>query len=150
MTKDSGYEGFSDDERAAMKEYAAEKKTEVKRRGTSAAAKAEADKQDCLEKIAAMPDDDRAIAETLHGIVEQHAPHLAAKTWYGMPAYARDGKAVVFFKSKSKFKTRYSEVGFNEPAQLDDGDMWATAFAVIAMTPAVEQTLTGLVTKAAG
>jgi uncharacterized protein YdhG (YjbR/CyaY superfamily) len=143
MTKDSGYEGFSDDERAAMKEYAAELK---RAKGGN---KAAAEFQACLDAFAAMPDDDRIIGETLHRIVAKVAPHLLAKTWYGMPAYADDGKVIVFFKPKSKFKMRYSEVGFNEPAKLDDGDMWATVFAVVAMTPAVEDALTALVTKAA-
>jgi uncharacterized protein YdhG (YjbR/CyaY superfamily) len=141
-------ESFTEDERAAMKERAAELKA-AGRRGTGAK-KAEADLKDCLDKIAEMPDADRVIGETLHEIVTTKTPDLLPKTWYGMPAYARDGKVVVFFKPASKFKVRYAEVGFNEPAQLDDGDMWPTAFAVVAMNDAVAKKLTALVRKAAG
>ncbi len=149
MAKGTAQEGFSEEERAAMKERAAELKAAASR-GGSAAKKAAADLDDALEKIAAMPDDERAIAERLHAIVTTHAPELAAKTWYGMPAYAKDGKAVVFFKNAAKFKMRYSEVGFNEWAQLDDGEMWPTAYAVTAITPAVEKKLVALVKRAAG
>ena len=141
-------DGFSEDERAAMKERAAELK-KASRRGAGAK-KAEADLQDVLDKIAEMPPDDRVIAETLHSLVTTKAPDLAPRTWYGMPAYAKAGKVVVFFKAASKFSTRYAEVGFNEWAALDDGDMWPTAFAVTAMTPEIEATLAGLVTRAAG
>jgi uncharacterized protein YdhG (YjbR/CyaY superfamily) len=139
-------EGFSAEERAAMKERAAELKASA--RGGSAAKKAEADLKECLSKIAEMPDSDRAIAEALHAIVTAEAPRLAARTWYGMPAYAREGKVVVFFKPAAKFKVRYAEVGFNEFAHLDDGDMWPTAFAVTAVTPAVEGAITDLVRRA--
>ena len=148
MTKTQSYEGFTEEERDAMKERAAELKKSA--RGGAGAKKAAADEQDLLDKIAEMPDADRVIAETLDAIVRETAPDLAPKTWYGMPAYARDGKVVVFFKPAAKFKVRYAEVGFNEWAQLDDGDMWPTAFAVIAMNPAVEKKLTALVKKAAG
>ncbi len=141
-------DGFSDDERAAMKERAAELK--ASKRAGSAAKKAAADEQDALAKIAEMPDADRVVAETLHDIVGAHAPELAAKTWYGMPAYARDGKVVVFFKPAAKFKVRYAEVGFNEFANLDDGDMWPTAFAVVAMNAGVRDKLVALVERAAG
>lgn len=141
-------DGFSEEERAAMKERAAELQKST--RGGSAAKKAEADLKDVLDKIADMDDADRAIAETLHAIVTTHAPDLAPRTWYGMPAYAKAGKVIVFFKAASKFKTRYAEVGFNEFAALDDGDMWPTAYAVTAMTPDIEATLKDLVTKAAG
>lgn len=140
--------GFSEQERAAMQERAAELKA-AKRRGT-AAKKAEADEQDALAKIAEMPDEDRVIAEALHAIVKEHAPQLAAKTWYGMPAYALDGKVIVFFKPAAKFKVRYAEVGFNEFARLDDGAMWPTAFAVLSMDAQIEQRLTDLVRRAAG
>lgn len=146
-TKTAAYDGFTEDERAAMKERATELKSAT-RRGAGAK-KAEADEQDCLDKIAAMPDDERAIAEGLHKIVAEVAPDLAAKTWYGMPAYARDGKVIVFFKNAAKFKMRYSEVGFNEHANLDDGDLWPTVFGITAFTPAVAKRLTELVTKAA-
>ena len=146
MTDDTSQDGFTAQERAAMKERAAELKGAA-RRG-SGAKKAEADEKDCLAKIAEMPDADRVIAEGLHAIVTTNAPDLAPKTWYGMPAYARDGKVVVFFKPAAKFKVRYAEVGFNEWAHLDDGVMWPTAFAVTAMDADVEQALTALVTKA--
>jgi uncharacterized protein YdhG (YjbR/CyaY superfamily) len=148
MAKDTSYDGFTEEERAAMKERAAELKSSA-RRGAGAR-KAEADAKDALDKIAEMADDDRVIAEKLHEIVTTQAPDLAPKTWYGMPAYARDGKPVVFFKAAAKFKMRYAEVGFSEWASLDDGDMWPTAFAVTAMTPEVEKRLTELVRKAAG
>jgi uncharacterized protein YdhG (YjbR/CyaY superfamily) len=146
MADDTSQDGFTAEERAAMKERAAELKGAA-RRG-SGAKKAEADAKDCLAKIAEMPDADRVIAEGLHAIVTTNAPDLAPKTWYGMPAYARDGKVVVFFKPAAKFKVRYAEVGFNEWAHLDDGVMWPTAFAVTAMNADVEQALTALVTKA--
>ncbi|TQK70851.1 iron chaperone [Nocardioides sp. SLBN-35] len=138
---------FSDEEKAAMKEAAAERRAAAGR-GTGAK-KAQADLQDCLDKIAAMDDADRTIGEVLHRIVTTHAPGLAPKTWYGMPAYANtDGKVVVFFKSAGKFTMRYAEVGFQEWARLDDGDMWPTVFAVATMSPGVEKNLTDLVKKA--
>lgn len=146
MAKDK-YDGFSEDERAAMKERAAELKSGA-RRGTGAK-KAEADAQDCLDKIAAMPDGERTVATRIHQIVAATAPDLAPKTWYGMPAYHRDGKTILFFKSASKFKMRYSELGFNEWANLDDGDIWPTVFAVTTMNPAIEKKITALVKKAA-
>ena len=95
-------------------------------------------------------DDDRAIAQKLHEIVAATAPALMPRTWYGMPAYAHDGKVIAFFKAAAKFDARYAEVGFNEDASLDDGPMWPTAFAVTALTPEVETTLAALVTRAAG
>ncbi len=147
MAKAGADDGFTADERAAMKERAAELKASA-RRG-SGATKAAADAQDCLARIADMPDADRAIAEALHAIVAANAPDLAPRTWYGMPAYAREGKVLVFFKPAAKFKVRYAEVGFNEWAKLDDGDMWPTAFAVTAVNPAVEAALTDLVRRAA-
>ncbi|WP_273654863.1 iron chaperone [Cellulomonas fimi] len=126
-----------------MKERAKEVRT-AKRKGTDAGL------ADVLEKIAEMPDADREIAETIHAIVTEVAPDLAPKTWYGQPAYARNGKVVLFFQASSKFKTRYATLGFNEDATLDDGAMWATAFAVTAVTPAVEKQIRALVAKAAG
>lgn len=138
---------FSDEEKAAMKEAATERRAAA-RRGTGAK-RAQADLADCLDKIAAMDEADRAIGEVLHRIVTTHAPDLAPKTWYGMPAYANaDGKVVVFFKSAGKFTMRYAEVGFQEWARLDEGDMWPTVFAVASMSPAVEKQLTALVQKA--
>jgi uncharacterized protein YdhG (YjbR/CyaY superfamily) len=144
---DTPQDSFSQEERAAMKERADELKR-TSRRG-SGAAKAAAEARDCLDRIAEMPDADRVIAEALHDIVAQNAPDLAPRTWYGMPAYARQGKVVVFFKPAAKFKVRYAEVGFNEHARLDDGDMWPTAFAVTAVTPQIVESLTTLVRRAA-
>ncbi|MEV7396937.1 hypothetical protein [Aeromicrobium sp. NPDC092404] len=148
MAKTTTYEGFTEEERAAMKDRAAELKSA--KRGGSASKKAAADDQAVRDAIEALPEADQVIAEKLYAIVRDTAPDLAPKTWYGMPAFARDGKVVVFFKPAAKFKVRYAEVGFNEWAQLDDGDMWPTAFAVVAMNPAIEEKLTALVTKAAG
>ena len=139
--------GFTDEERIAMKERVQELKTAA--RSGPRTDKADGESA-VLAKIAEMPEPDRALGERLHCIITEAAPVLAPKTWYGMPAYARDGKAVVFFQAASKFKVRYAEVGFNEPAQLDDGDMWPTAYAVVAMNDAVAKKLTSLVTKAAG
>lgn len=146
MAKNTTYDGFTDEERAAMKARAAELKSS-KSRGAGAK-KAEADARDCLDKIAAMPEAERVIAEALHAIVEADAPELAPKTWYGMPAYARDGKVVLFFKNASKFKMRYSEVGFNEWANLDDGDLWPTVYAVTTTNADVEKKFTALVKQA--
>ena len=146
MTKNST---FSDEEKAAMKEAAAERRAAAKLGKGSK--KAAADLKHCVGKIAAMDDNDRAIGEALHRIVTTHAPDLAPKTWYGMPAYANaDGKVVAFYKCAGKFKMRYAEVGFQEWAHLDDGDIWPTVFAVTTMTPAVEEQLTDLVKRAAG
>ncbi|MEU6250532.1 DUF1801 domain-containing protein [Glycomyces sp. NPDC047010] len=139
--------GFSDDERAAMKEHAEELKKEQRRgkRATKADGTA-----DVLAKIAELEGPDRVLAERIHEIVTANAPELTPKTWYGMPAYARDGKVVCFFQSAQKFKARYATLGFNDPAALDDGDMWPTAFALTDITPAVEKRIAALVTQAAG
>ena len=141
-TKTAG--SFTDEERAAMKERAAELKGA--KRGSS---KADGESA-VLEKIAEMPDEDRVLAERLHAVLLAHAPSLAPKTWYGMPAYARDGKIVCFFQSAAKFKARYATLGFNDEARLDDGAMWPTAFALTEWTDAVEQEIVTLVRKAAG
>ena len=138
------YEGFSAEEIAAMKDYAAELK-----RGKGGNKK-EAEYQACLDALAVLDGTDKTIGQRLHTIVSEVAPDLAAKTWYGMPAYHRDNKVIVFFKPASKFNVRYSEVGFNEFAQLDDGNMWPTAFAVTAMNDAIEKNLRQLFEKAAG
>ncbi|MFT4111117.1 iron chaperone [Propionicimonas sp.] len=140
--------GFSADERAAMKEYAAELKAEKQRKG--AADKAALDAQDLLEKIAALADGDRETAQKVHAIVTSAAPDLAPKTWYGMPAYYRDGKAVVFFQPAGKFKARYSTLGFNDGAALDDGAMWPTSYALTTIGPAEEKQIAELVRRAAG
>lgn len=136
--------GFTDDERAAMKERAAEVKAA---RGKGAKADDEAG---LLAKIAEMPEPDRGLATAVHRIVRATAPTLTCRTWYGMPAYARDGKVVCFFQGGAKFKTRYSTVGFQEDARLDDGPMWPTTYAVLEMTPEVEERLAALVERAVG
>ena len=131
--------GFTAEERAAMKERARELKAE----------KSKADgESDVLAKIAEMPKADRAMAERIHAIVKASAPDLTPRTWYGMPAYAKDGKVVCFFKSASKFKSRYATFGFNDPANLDDGAMWATSFALKKLTAADERKIGALVKKA--
>lgn len=145
MTTETKHEGFTTEERQAMKARAAELRTT----GKKGSKKAEAERQALLDAIAAMPDQEQAIAGRVHELVTEHAPDLAPKTWYGMPAWARDGKVVLFVKHASKFKMRYSEVGFSEDALLDDGDVWPTAYAVPAMTPAVEKQLTQLVQRVA-
>lgn len=146
QTSSSTKSGFSADERAAMKERAKELRAEAK--GAKDREKGLADLE---SKIAEMPDDDRAIAEAIHRIVSETAPDLMPKTWYGMPAYANaDGKVVCFFKASSKFDVRYSELGFNEEATLDDGTMWPTVFAITAINAANEKLVTTLVKKAVG
>ena len=136
------YEGFTDEERGAMKNRVDEMK--VERRGVKVDEEAA-----LLEKIAEMPAADRDMATRIHAIVKASAPNLAPKLWYGMPAYARDGKVVCFFQTSTKFKTRYSTFGFNDPAHLDDGNMWPVAYAVTKLTPADEATIRALVKKAA-
>jgi uncharacterized protein YdhG (YjbR/CyaY superfamily) len=136
--------GFSADERAAMKERARELKAEERNSKDR-----EAGLKDLLDKVAEMPEPDRSMATKIHEIVQSSAPHLMPKTWYGMPAYAnKDGKVVCFFKAASKFGVRYAELGFNEPATLDDGAMWPTVFAIIALGEAEEARITALVKKA--
>jgi uncharacterized protein YdhG (YjbR/CyaY superfamily) len=142
----STYEGFSAEERAAMKEHAQQMKKES-RRG-SKTDKAAAAARDLLAKIAEMPEADRMMAERVHEIVTTAAPMLAPKLWYGMPAYQLDGKNVCFFQPAAKFKTRYATFGFEEGAKLDDGDMWATSFALTAITPEVEARIAALVKQA--
>jgi uncharacterized protein YdhG (YjbR/CyaY superfamily) len=139
--------GFTEEERAAMKERAQELKAEA-RRGPRAK-KDEADgESDVLSKIAALPEPDRAMATRLHAIVKASAPALSAKTWYGMPAYAKDGNVVCFFQSAQKFKTRYATLGFSDKANLDEGAMWPTAFALTQLTAADEARIGALVKKA--
>jgi uncharacterized protein YdhG (YjbR/CyaY superfamily) len=135
MPAKSETEGFSSAERAAMKQRAAELRAE----GKKGAKKADG-LQDVLDAIAKMAPDDRAIAERVHVAITTAAPELTPKTWYGMPAYANeDGKVVVFFKDSGKFKTRYSTLGFEEAANLDDGDMWTTSYALLKWSPDVEK-----------
>ncbi|WP_077799846.1 iron chaperone [Streptomyces sp. JHA26] len=145
-TGDTAYEGFTADERAAMKEHAQEQK-KAARRGSKAEKAAEAER-DLLAKIAEMEGSDRIMAERVHAVVTATAPQLAPKLWYGMPAYALDGKVVCFFQSAAKFKARYATLGFNDPAQLDDGAMWPTAFALTEVTPEVEERIAALVKQA--
>ncbi|MFW3170259.1 iron chaperone [Geodermatophilus sp. CPCC 206100] len=141
-------EGFTAEERAAMKEYAQELKTAA-RRG-SRADKAAQEAQDVLAKIAELPDSDRVMAERVHAVVTASAPSLAPRLWYGMPAYALEGKVLCFFQSAEKFKARYATLGFNDPARLDDGPMWATSFALTEVTDDVEARIGALVTQAVG
>jgi len=141
-------DGFTADERAAMRARAAEHRADAKRE--KGAAKVATELQDALDAIAKMGDSDRALAERVHAIVLEAGPSLGAKTWYGMPAYALDGKVVCFFKSAGKFDGRYCELGFNEPAKLDDGNMWPAVFAIIALVPAEAARITELVTRAVG
>ncbi|MDQ0423923.1 iron chaperone [Cellulomonas iranensis] len=145
---DAEADGFTAEERAAMKERAAELRAQKGRRG--AADKAAAAEADALEKIAEMPEADRVVAERVHAIVREHAPGLAPRTWYGQPAYAKDGQVVCFFQAASKFGTRYATLGFNESAALDDGPMWPTAFAIAELTDDVVARVTDLVRRAAG
>jgi uncharacterized protein YdhG (YjbR/CyaY superfamily) len=141
-TKKKASSGFTAEERAAMKERAKELKEETRRAGKADAEAA------VVAKIAEMPEPDRAMAERLHAIVKESAPVLEPKLWYGMPAYARDGKVVCFFQSADKFKARYATLGFNDAAHLDDGPMWPTSFALKELTAASEASIRALVQKA--
>ena len=142
-------DGFSAEERAAMKERAEELRAQKGR--VKGAAKAAAELQDVLDAIAKLPDDaDRALAERLHVVITEAAPQLAPRTWYGMPAYALDGKVLCFVQPASKFDTRYTTLGFNDTAQLDDGAMWPASFAVTSLGPAEQKTITELVQRAIG
>lgn len=138
-TKDT----FSDIEKQAMKDRVKELKAEAR-----ANKKREEGEKDILEKIAEMPEPDRSMAERIHALVTTAAPDLWPRTWYGMPAYARDGKVVCFFQSAQKFETRYSTFGFNDTANLDDGNMWPVSYALKELTAAEEKQLTALVKQA--
>ena len=135
--------GFTDAEQAAMKERAKELKAEAR-----ANKKREDGEKDLFEKIAEMPEPERAMATRLHEIISEAAPELWPKTWYGMPAYAREGKVVCFFQSADKFKSRYATLGFSDTANLDDGAMWPTAFALKALTATEEARIVALIKKA--
>ncbi len=139
----SATQSFTAEERAAMKERARELKAEARANKS----KAEGE-NDVLAKIAEMPEPERSLAQRLHEIIKASAPVLSPKTWYGMPAYARDGKIVCFFQSAQKFSTRYATLGFNDAAKLDDGNMWPTAYALIELTPAEEDRIAALIRKA--
>jgi uncharacterized protein YdhG (YjbR/CyaY superfamily) len=138
-TQKSAKKAFTDDERAAMKERAQELKAEARR---------EDGERVLLAKVAEMPEPDRAMAERVHGIVKASAPDLTPRTWYGMPAYANGDKVVCFFQSAHKFKSRYATLGFSDQANLDDGGMWPTSFALRELTAADEKKIAGLVKKA--
>ena len=139
----AGTENFTAEERAAMKERAAEVRATRK--------KATKDEEpEVLAKIAELPEPDRAMAERLHALIRKAAPELTPRTWYGQPAYARDGKVVVFFQPATKFKTRYSTLGFSEEARLDDGAMWPTSWALTSLSDAELDAITALVKRAAG
>src|SRR5512147_523065 len=144
-TTDRASKGFTEEERAAMKERAQELKAHA-RRG-SRAGKADGE-SDVLAKIAEMPEPDRAMAERLHAIIKASAPALSSRTWYGMPAYAKDGNVVCFFQSAQKFQTRYATLGFSDKAKLDQGAMWPTAFALKELTAADEARIGALVKQA--
>jgi uncharacterized protein YdhG (YjbR/CyaY superfamily) len=139
----SSKKGFTAEERAAMKERARELKAEARANKNKAEGES-----DVLAKIAEMPESDRMMAERLHAIVTASAPALSPKTWYGMPAYAKDGKVVCYFQSADKFNSRYATFGFNDTANLDDGAMWPVAFALKELTAADESKIAELVKKA--
>ena len=143
QSKKKGSEGFTDEEKAAMKERAKELKAEARAQKDKAAGE-----RDVLAKIAAMPEPDRALAERLHALITASAPDLAPKTWYGMPAYAKDGTVVCYFTPAQKFNSRYATFGFNDIAHLDDGTMWPTAFALTALTADDEARIGALVKQA--
>jgi uncharacterized protein YdhG (YjbR/CyaY superfamily) len=136
--------GFTAEERAAMRERAKELKSEAKRGGKGDG------EADVLAKIAEMPEPDRVMAERIHALVKSAAPDLVPRTWYGMPAYAKDGKVVCFFQSGEKFKSRYATLGFSDQADLDDGSMWPTAFALTKLTAAAEKRIRALLKQAVG
>ena len=138
-SKGKASKGFTAEERAAMRERAQELKAEARRA---------AGEQDLLAKIAEMPEPDRVLAERIHAIVKESAPDLSPKTWYGMPAYAKDDKIVCFFQSADKFKSRYATFGFNDTANLDEGAMWPTSFALTKLTAAEDAKIGRLVKKA--
>jgi uncharacterized protein YdhG (YjbR/CyaY superfamily) len=142
---DKTFTGLTDEERAAMKERTKELKAEARRGPRAGKADGE---RDVLAKIAEMPEPDRAMAERLHAIIKANAPALSPKTWYGMPAYAKDGKVVCYFTPASKFKERYATFGFNATANLDEGAMWPTSFALTELTATEEARIGALVKKA--
>lgn len=139
MAKDEESATLSAQEKAALKERTRELK---------AAKKGAEAEQAVLDALAALSDDERPLAEQVHALIRQAAPELAPRTWYGMPAYAKDGKVICFFKAASKFDVRYAELGFNEPANLDDGNMWPTVYAITKVTAAEEKKILDLVKTA--
>ena len=141
--RDTASTVWTDEERAAMTEHAKEMKA-AKRGGKTDG------EADILAKIAAMPEPDRIMAERFHALVKKTAPDLTPRTWYGMPAYAKDGKLICFFQAADKFKARYATFGFEENAKLDDGSMWPTSWALTKLTPDVEKKIAALIRKAVG
>jgi uncharacterized protein YdhG (YjbR/CyaY superfamily) len=144
--RDKRSNALTDEELAALKETVRERKTAARRGGRADKADGE---RDVLAKIAEMPEPDRSMAERIHAIVKASAPALSPKTWYGMPAYAKEGKVVCFFTSADKFKSRYATFGFNDSANLDEGTMWPTSFALTKLTAADEARIGELVKRAA-
>ena len=142
---DEKFQGLTNEERAAMKARTRELKTEARRGRRAAKADGEGD---VLAKIAEMPESDRVMAERIHAVIKASAPDLSPKTWYGMPAYAKDGKVVCFFQAANKFKSRYATFGFNDVANLDEGAMWPVAFALTELTAADEARIGALVKQA--
>ncbi len=144
MSANEKTDGFTAEEKAAMKERAKELKRQEKIEKDRAAGEA-----DLFEKVAEMEGNDKAMAERLHELITQALPELMPRTWYGMPAYAKDGKVICFFQSAGKFNVRYATFGFQHDAMLDDGNMWPTSFALLKLTPAEEKKILALVKKAA-
>ncbi|KPV50480.1 hypothetical protein SE17_26710 [Kouleothrix aurantiaca] len=143
QTKSKSAQSFTAEERAAMKERAKELKAEERENKNRAEGE-----RDVLEKIAELPEPERTMAGQLHELIKASAPVLVPKTWYGMPAYAKDGKIVCFFQSAQKFNTRYATLGFSDEARIDQGGMWPTAYALTQLTPAEEETIRALVKRA--
>jgi uncharacterized protein YdhG (YjbR/CyaY superfamily) len=141
--------GFSEEERAAMKEYLQEKKRTA-RRGAGAGADQADGEADVLASIDKMSEPDRTMATRLHALIKTNAPELKPRTWYGMPAYARDGSVICFFQNAGKFKARYATLGFSDKAKLDEGNMWPSSFAIMQLTPAEETRIVELIKKAVG
>ncbi|WP_353827530.1 iron chaperone [Agromyces sp. SYSU T0242] len=139
-TREEDGEGFTAEERAAMKDRAKEVRRGRKKDGTA----------DLLEKVAEMEGTEREMAERLHALITEAAPELEPKTWYGMPAYAKDGKVLCFFQPAAKFNARYSTFGFNDVAALDDGEIWPTSFAITELTASAEERIVALVRRAVG
>jgi len=144
-TSGQSQRGFSEEEKAAMREYATEIKNASRRGKNKSGQEGE---NDLLQSIAKMPEHDRSIADRLHAIIKEHAPSLSPRTWYGMPAYAIDDKVVCFFQNSQKFKTRYSTLGFSDKAKLDNGSMWPTTYALLKMNPETEKMIIELLKKA--
>ena len=145
--KNKTYEGFTDEERSAMKERARELKAPARRGSRGGKADGESE---VLAKIAEMTEPDRGLAERLHAVIKASVPGISSTTWYGMPAYAKDGKVICFFQPAQKFKSRYATLGFQDSAHLDEGTMWPTAFALMELTASDEARIIALVQRALG